>query len=149
MSEEKEQSTPKPRNIRWFIMELCEDERDRISSPRSIGFLLAIVSIILLILSLILPPISTVVASRCFEAFKYLLAGTGPVVVLLTAGQIKSAVNGLANAAGQNKSNITNVTNVTTKTEDGGKRDRKATVTPKAATTTPTPAQPPGGGRVQ
>lgn len=149
-TEEQERRPPAARSLRWFLVELCEDERDRVSAPRTIGFLFAIVSILLLLCSILLVPLSKTIAARCFDGFKFLLSATGPVVLLLTAGQVKSAINGAASATASVFSHSRQtVTNVPTKPSDGVKRERTPSVTPKAATTSSTPSKPPTGGRVQ
>lgn len=120
--------------MRSFWREVLEDERDRFSSTRVLAVSFGLISIFLLIASLLLLPFAKEVSKQCFEAFKYLLGATGPVVLLCGVGQAKSAITNAANAVTQ-----VTVNNVQT---DANKRERIAgtQTQTQTQTTTTTPA---------
>ncbi len=79
------------RNIFIFFVEVLQDERDKVSSARTMGFILAGIGLIALVCGIAIVPFDEDISSRCHDAFKHIFDAAGPVVVLLSAGQAKSA----------------------------------------------------------
>lgn len=92
-----------------YLREICEDERDKLSSTRIISVILVFIAMLLLLASLALMGISLVLANKAYAGFEFILGPTGPVVLLLGAGQAKTAVTNTANAIMQAKSQGSNI----------------------------------------
>lgn len=127
-----------------FFRQIIQDERDRYSSIRSTAIFLVLTAIGLLLATFLFVIFGEKEhAALAFDAFKYLLAPTGPVILLLTAGQAKTAITRSATVISQK-------TSVTVNTNPNASAAKKTTETKL-------PAKPPGkrkrnknkGGREQ
>lgn len=100
------------------LREICQDEKRDLSSTRTIAFALSIISVVLIMLSVVFLPFSKEFSSWCFEIVKFLLGSTGPVVLLVGAGQAKTALTNVSN-------NVTQIKVDNTLNTGMGKRERK------------------------